>query len=135
MGKMPDGREMNWSDGGKSSLFLDSKSVGDEIEIMGPVGGNEYLGNGTFKLPGRTATVKNIGMMAGGTGLTPMLQVAQAVLRDPTDTSNLSLIYANKTADDILCRDLLDDLVAQSYGRFNVTYTLDFPPMGWKGKT
>merc|ERR1712050_502343 len=96
------------ADGGKGSLFLDSKRVGDEIEINGPIGVNEYLGRGTFKLPGRTVTVKKIGMMAGGTGLTPMLQVAQAIMRDPEDTSIVSLLYANKTTDDILCKDLLD---------------------------
>lgn len=55
-------------------LYLDSKKVGDYIDIMGPLGVNEYLGAGVFKLPGRTITVKHVGMMAGGTGLTPMLQ-------------------------------------------------------------
>merc|ERR1711920_876672 len=112
MGKMPDGREMNWSDGGKGSLFLDSKSVGDEIEISGPIGVNEYLGKGTFKLPGRTIATKSVGMLAGGTGLTPMLQVVQASLRDPADQTKFSLIYANKTEDDILCKDLLDQAAA-----------------------
>lgn len=132
---MPDGKQMVWADGGKGSLFLDSKKAGDEIEINGPVGVNEYLGRGTFKLPGRTITVKHIGMMAGGTGLTPMMQVAQAALRDSDDTCTFSLLYANKTADDILCRELLDELAETSRGRFKVNYTLDFPPEGWKGKT
>jgi len=132
--KMPDGKEMNWDDGGKMSLFLDSKKIGDYIDVMGPLGVNEYLGQGMFKLPGRTVTVKNVGMMAGGTGLTPMLQVAQAALRDPRDPCKFSLIYANKTEDDILCRDMLDDLAARYPDRFKLTYTLDFPPAGWQGK-
>merc|ERR1719350_819788 len=131
---MPDGKEMNWSDGGKMSLYLDSKKVGDTVDVMGPLGVNEYLGNGTFKLPGRTITVKTVGMLAGGTGLTPMLQVAQAALRDPDDKTELSLILANKTEDDILCKDMLDDLAQKHKGRFKVTYTLDFPPVNWKHK-
>ena len=44
------------------------------FKYQGPLGVNEYLGRGTFKLPGKTITVKHVGMMAGGTGITPMLQ-------------------------------------------------------------
>lgn len=53
------------------------------------------------------------GMLAGGTGITPMYQVARAVLQDPKDTTNFSLIFGNLTEDDILIRDLLDDLARQ----------------------
>jgi len=132
--KMPDGKEITWADGGKGSLDLDGKKPGDFIELSGPLGVNEYLGRGTFKLPGRTVTVRKVGMMAGGTGLTPMLQVAEAAMRDTGDSVTFSLIYANKTEDDILCRDLLDALVKRSGGRFRVHYTLDFPPAGWPHK-
>ncbi|CAE7620631.1 CYB5R1 [Symbiodinium sp. CCMP2456] len=133
--KMPDGKEMKWEDGGKMGLYLDSKKPGDWIEIAGPLGVNEYLGQGTFKLPGKTVTVKHIGMLAGGTGLTPMLQVVQAALRDASDSCNFYLIYANKTENDILCRDMLDDLARNSKGRFKLYYTLDFPPENWAHKT
>jgi len=132
--QMPDGKEVNWADGGKMGLYLDSKKVGEYIDVMGPLGVNEYLGQGKFKLPGRQVTVKQVGMMAGGTGLTPMLQVVAAALRDPEDKTMFSLIYANKTESDILCRDMLDDLVSKSRGRFLVTLTLDFPPANWKHK-
>lgn len=133
--KMPDGKETNWEDGGKMGLFLDSKKPGDWIDIMGPLGVNEYLGRGTFKLPGKTITVKHVGMMAGGTGITPMMQVVQAALRDSGDTCNFYLIYANKTESDILCREMLDDLAKSSKGRFKLYYTLDFPPANWQQKT
>jgi len=133
--KMPDGKEMKWDDGGKMSLFLDGKKTGDTVDIMGPLGANEYLGCGTFKLPGRTVSVKNVGMLSGGTGLTPMLQVAQQALQNPKDTTKFSLIYANKTEGDILCLDLLEDLAKKSNGRFKFTLSLDFPPPNWKGKT
>jgi len=132
--KMPDGKEIDWADGGKIGLYLDSKKVGDYIEINGPSGIIEYLGKGTFKLPGRTITTSHVGMMAGGTGITPMLQVMKAALRLPGDTCKYSLIYANKTTDDILVKDLLDEVVAESKGRMKVYYTLDFPPAGWDGK-
>ena len=63
-------------------------------------------------------------MIAGGTGITPMLQVIKAVLKDPGDRTQvlarahgvfasltlaelqLSLLFANQTEDDILCRSV-----------------------------
>mmetsp|Transcript_47258 Transcript_47258/g.145547 ORF Transcript_47258/g.145547 Transcript_47258/m.145547 type:complete len:330 (+) Transcript_47258:80-1069(+) len=132
--RMPAGKEVSWEDGGKGGLFLDRKEAGDFVEIKGPVGLIEYLGRGSFKLPGRTATVREVGMLAGGTGLTPMLQVVTAALRDTGDTCKFTLVYANKTEDDILCRDLLEEAARTSGGRFALHYTLDFPPEGWKHK-
>eukprot|EP00747_Dinoflagellata_sp_TGD_P166812 gnl/TRDRNA2_/TRDRNA2_190190_c0_seq1.p1 gnl/TRDRNA2_/TRDRNA2_190190_c0~~gnl/TRDRNA2_/TRDRNA2_190190_c0_seq1.p1 ORF type:complete len:319 (+),score=63.36 gnl/TRDRNA2_/TRDRNA2_190190_c0_seq1:79-1035(+) len=133
--KMPDGKEVSWEDGGKMSLYLDSKKVGDEIEVTGPIGLLHALGGGQYKLPGRIVTAKHVGMLAGGTGITPMLQLLQSSLLDPKDTVTYSLIYANKTEEDILVRDLLDDVAAKSSGRIKVTYTLDFPPANWTHKT
>jgi len=130
---MPDGRSTTWADGGKMSQFLKDKKAGDSLELMGPVGLVEYLGRGMFKLPGRTTEAKHVGMMAGGSGITPMLQVVNASLADPGDSTKFSLIYANKTEDDILVRDLLDEAAARSKGRFKIFYTLDFAPEGWKG--
>jgi cytochrome-b5 reductase len=133
--KMPDGRETTWTSGGKMGLHLDRLRVGDSIDINGPSGVYEYLGKGEFRIPGGTSvTVSHVGMMAGGTGITPMLQVVEAALRDPADFTQWSLIYANKTQDDILVRDLLEDAEHRSNGRFKVHYTLDFPPDGWEHK-
>jgi len=132
--KMPDGREITWEDGGKMSLHLNSLKVGQWIDINGPTGHIEYLGKGTFKLPGQSRTAKHVGMMAGGTGITPMLQVAAAALENPEDKTRFSLIYANKTEDDILVKDLLEEYEQRSEGRFKVHYTLDFPPEGWTQK-
>jgi len=128
---MPDGREVTWEDGGKMSRYLDSKQVGDKLEIMGPIGMHEYLGCGQFKVPGKVITSKKYGLLAGGAGITPMLQLVWAALHDPKDTCTFSMIYANKTEHDILCRDLIEEMIESSNGRFRVTYTVDFPPENW----
>lgn len=107
--------------------------VGDEIVISGPWGMNEYKGHGLFKIGSKEKQVKEVGMMAGGTGITPMLQVIAAILRDPTDKTKVSLIYANQTENDILVRDMLEELQAKHSDRFvNLWYTLDRPPKDWK---
>lgn len=84
-------------DGGKMSQYLGGLKPGDKVDVTGPVGTHTYLGNGKFKSGAKEHTCKKLGMMAGGTGLTPMLQVIAAVLKNPADTTQLYLIYANQT--------------------------------------
>ena len=55
-------------------------------------------------------------MIAGGTGITPMYQVAKALLQDPQEYTTISLIYANLSEADILIKDELDKL-ASTYAR------------------
>lgn len=133
--QMPDGREFHWPDGGKMGCYLDTLRAGQSIEVFGPVGVHHYLGQGRFKVPGRVVDTKHICMLAGGVGITPILQIVNAALRDPVDKCSLTLLYANKTYDDILARELLVEAEARSGGRFQVHYTLDFPPENWTGLT
>lgn len=72
-------------------------------------------------------------MIAGGTGITPMLQIIRAALKNPLDRTKLSLIYANVNFDDILLKQELDDLAAKHPSRFTVYYVLNNPPAGWIG--
>merc|ERR1712146_740242 len=76
-------------------------------------------------------TCKHLGMMAGGTGITPMLQIVAAIMKDPKDSTQVSLLYANQTEDDILVRDLLEGLCKQYPDRFKVWYTVDRPQPDW----
>ena len=50
-----------------------------------------------------------------------MLQVIKAVLRDPDDKTELALLYANQTPDDILLFDELQALAADP--RLRIHYT------------
>lgn len=63
------------------------------------------------------------GMIAGGSGITPMYQVAQAILRDPHDATKISLIYANVAEEDILLRKEFDAWSQDHSGRFKVAVT------------
>lgn len=58
--------------------------------------------------------------VAGGTGITPCYAVIKAALRDPADTTRLSLVFANNTEDDILLREELDELANNHPDRFHV---------------
>ncbi|KAJ3007086.1 hypothetical protein NUW54_g3681 [Trametes sanguinea] len=69
----------------------------------------------------------------GRTGITPMLQIIRAALKNPLDRTKLSLIYANVNPEDILLKKELDELAAKHSHRFRVYYVLNNPPPGWEG--
>ncbi|KAM5552319.1 hypothetical protein ABKV19_026932 [Rosa sericea] len=48
--------------------------------------------------------VRAFGMLAGGTGIAPMFQVARAIMENLSDRTNVHLIYANVTYEDILLK-------------------------------
>ena len=122
--------------GGKMSQYFESLRIGDCLKISGPYGKLEYLGRGEWKGSGKKFGRKTrIGLLAGGSGVTPMLQVIQAVLQDPKDETTISLLYANKMIDDIIVKKQLDAWSRESNGKFVVEYTLDDPPVGWTGRT
>ena len=80
----------------------------------------------------RPGLVRTFGMIAGGTGITPMLQIIRAILTNPADTTRVSLIFANVNEDDILLREDLDGL-SQKYSNFKLYYVLNNPPSNWTG--
>lgn len=72
-------------------------------------------------------------MIAGGTGITPMIQIIRAALRNPFDPTTISLIYANVNEEDILLKDDLEELLDVHELKFKIFYVLNNPPPGWKG--
>jgi cytochrome-b5 reductase len=87
-----------------------------------------YAGRGKFSIQAINHSAQKLGMIAGGTGLSPMLQIIRAILSDPEDSTVVHLIFANQTEEDIFMRSVLDDLPRD---RFHLWYTLDHPPTGW----
>ena len=62
-------------DGGKMSQHFESLKIGDTIDIKGPIGHFTYLGRGKFKLHNELRACESMGMICGGTGITPAFQV------------------------------------------------------------
>eukprot|EP00051_Salpingoeca_urceolata_P000855 m.36615 g.36615 ORF g.36615 m.36615 type:complete len:313 (-) comp11037_c0_seq2:104-1042(-) len=124
-------------EGGKMSQHLNSLAVGDKMVFKGPSGHVSYDGRGVLRTEHKRGVAptlkrcKRFAMIAGGTGLTPLLSIVRAILKDPSDKTQASLLFANKTIDDVMLKEELDSLAA-SDDRFSVWYTLDNPPDGWK---
>ncbi|KAL7174570.1 hypothetical protein ACSBR2_033753 [Camellia fascicularis] len=108
---------------GRMSHHFREMREGDYLAVKGPKGRFKYQ-------PGQ---VRAFGMLAGGTGITPMFQVARAILENPNDKTNINLIYANVTYEDILLKEELDNLACSFPNRFNVYYVLNQPSEGWDG--
>jgi len=110
---------------GNMSKYIDSLKRGDSLDFKGPIP----------KIPYTANMKKEIGMLAGGTGITPMYQVLLKILNNPADKTKVSLVFCNKTVDDILLKNELDSLAAKHPNRLKVYYMVDTAPAkgGWNG--
>ncbi|AET37616.1 cytochrome b5 reductase family protein Ecym_1385 [Eremothecium cymbalariae DBVPG len=107
---------------GKVSKWFASLKPGQCVEFKGPVGRFSYVTN----------SFKRIGMVTGGSAITPMLSVLNKIVTTPEDTTKVSLIYANETENDIMLKEELDEL-AKKYPNFEVHYVLSKPRGSWNG--
>jgi cytochrome-b5 reductase len=108
-------------DNGKLSPFIHALKVGSSLDIRGPTGRYRYQKN----------AFKRIGLIAGGSGLTPCLQVIRFLLESEEmkgDTTNMTLLFQNRTDDDVLLRDELEDLQKSNPSRFNVLFFITNSP-------
>eukprot|EP00640_Fibrocapsa_japonica_P003493 CAMPEP_0113943024 /NCGR_PEP_ID=MMETSP1339-20121228/16469_1 /TAXON_ID=94617 /ORGANISM="Fibrocapsa japonica" /LENGTH=308 /DNA_ID=CAMNT_0000947755 /DNA_START=89 /DNA_END=1015 /DNA_ORIENTATION=+ /assembly_acc=CAM_ASM_000762 len=123
--------------GGLMSQHLESLNIGDTIEMRGPKGHLTYKGHGKMAIAKRgeveTRYARQIGMIAGGTGITPMLQVMSAIVKEKSRV-DIWLLFANQTADDILVRSELEGMLKDNTN-IRLWYTLDRPPAGWPFST
>lgn len=110
-----------YPDGVLSGKYLANLQVGDEVEFRGPKGAMRY----------KPGFCKKLGMVAGGTGITPMYQLIRAICEDERDTTEISLIYANRTEADILLRDELEQFARKYPKNFKLWYMLDTAPENW----
>jgi len=111
--------------GGKMTEHIHSLKPGDELAIKGPIP----------KFPWKANQFESIGMVAGGSGITPMWQVMQTIDSNKDDKTKVVLLFSNVTEQDILLRKEFDDLAKRKPNQFKIVYNLDKPPKGWKGET
>ncbi|KAF5640552.1 NADH-cytochrome b5 reductase 1 [Fusarium sp. NRRL 52700] len=109
---------------GNISRHLATLKIGDSIKVKGPKGTMVYTPN----------MVRRFGMIAGGTGITPMLQIIKAIVRGRKsgDKTEVDLIFANVNPEDILLKEDIDRLVRED-DKLRVYYVLNNPPGTWDG--
>ncbi|KAF9430288.1 NADH-cytochrome b5 reductase [Podila epigama] len=106
---------------GQVSRFMHAARVGQKIEMRGPV----------MIWPASRPELEQydeIGMIAGGTGITAVLPVIHSVLTNRTKKTKLSLLFAAQSEEELYFRDELDQLAKSHSGQLRVVYTIDRLP-------
>lgn len=130
---------------GKMTQYLEQLAIGQSIDVSGPSGNLVYRGQGMFDIRTRkpepyvARRVRRLGMIAGGSGITPMYQILNEILKEQASSAagervdiNIWLLFANQTEQDILLRDELEQLAAANADRFKFWYTVDRDTPDWK---
>ncbi|MFF2249891.1 1,2-phenylacetyl-CoA epoxidase subunit PaaE [Streptomyces sp. NPDC058142] len=100
-----------------SSWLVDEVRPGDVIEVMAPTG----VFTPDLSTPGHHVLV------AAGSGVTPMLSIAESVLA-ADDRSRVTLFYGNRRTDSVMFADELADLKDLYPGRFQLAHVLSREP-------
>jgi ferredoxin-NADP reductase/DMSO/TMAO reductase YedYZ heme-binding membrane subunit len=98
---------------GTSSRYMhESVRVGDLIQLAAPSGQFVFTGKGE----------RGIVMIAGGVGITPLMSMLR-YLTDRAWPGAIHLVYSNKSLEDIIFRDEIENL-ARRHANLRVTFTL-----------
>jgi ring-1,2-phenylacetyl-CoA epoxidase subunit PaaE len=109
-------------EGGQFSTWvLDGLQVGDELEVLPPAG--------RFGPAVDPANAKRYGLVAAGSGITPVLSIAWTVL-DVEPRSEVVLVYGNRTSGDVMFLEDLADLKDRFPERLQVLHVLSREEQG-----
>jgi nitrate reductase (NAD(P)H) len=120
--------------GGAMSNILDCMPIGEEIEIRGPTGEIVYNGNSSFTISDKQYTFHKINLILGGSGITPGYSLIARAMLSEGDNTEIRVVDANKTEQDILLKEELDGFVDRSQEKLRVTHVLSYPGADWTGK-
>ncbi|KAI3438115.1 hypothetical protein D9Q98_000556 [Chlorella vulgaris] len=99
---------------GKMSQHVDKLKVGDSLDFKGPI----------MKISLDDLSKKaRLGLICGGSGLTPMIQVVEELYHQ-NKSIEVSMIYANVSEKDIIAKERLDALAKQNV-TFDIHYAVD----------
>jgi ring-1,2-phenylacetyl-CoA epoxidase subunit PaaE len=92
---------------------------GEVIEVMTPAG--------RFGTPVAPGNERHVGCLAAGSGITPVLSIVASILRcEPA--SRLTLVYGNRTSNDVMFLEELADLKNRYPSRFTLLHVLSAEP-------
>lgn len=112
------------ADGVVSSFLHERVRAGDTLSVLEPTG--------DFTLATDPALSRHVVMVAGGVGITPLVSLAETVLR-AEPASRVTLLTGNRCEQEIVFRKRLDALESEFRPRLVVRHALDDAPDGWTG--
>ncbi|KAG7126248.1 NADH-cytochrome b5 reductase 2 like protein [Verticillium longisporum] len=108
---------------GPMSTHMHDMTPGQRLDFKGPLPKYAWTAN----------KHEHIALVAGGTGITPMYQLARAIFNNPADKTKVTLVFGNVTEEDILLRKEFAELENTYPQRFRAFYVLDKPTGEWSG--
>lgn len=114
------------TDGVVSHHIVDNSRTGDTLSVLGP--------SGNFTLDAAHANSQHLLMVAGGSGITPIMSLIETFLRTGPD-GRVTLIYGNRNREDIIFAERLEALAREFRERLIVDHVLQAPPEDWEGGT
>ncbi|KAH3664161.1 hypothetical protein OGAPHI_004875 [Ogataea philodendri] len=105
-------------DGGKMSSHIFGLKPDDTLAFKGPI----------LKWKWAPNSYKEIYLLGGGTGITPLYQIIHEVLKNKEDKTKIKLLYGSKSLDDILLKKELDELAKKHPDQLKVSYFVDKAP-------
>ena len=90
--------------------------------------------SGQFVLATKPTLERTIAFVAGGVGITPLISLAETLLREEP-RSRAVLLCGNRSEDEIIFRERLGALESEFASRLVVRHALDQPPSNWSGVT
>jgi ring-1,2-phenylacetyl-CoA epoxidase subunit PaaE len=112
------------TDGLVSNFLNDYIRPGKTIEIMKPMG--------NFTCDFHSKNKKHFVMIAGGSGITPVISISKSVLINEPN-SKITLIYCNRSEEQIIFKNELEQLEDKYAGRLMVIHNLSNPSSTWTG--
>lgn len=107
-----------------SNYLLDNARVGQEIEIMAPLG--------NFNLPPDASQKRHIYLFGAGSGITPLMSMLKAVLTNEPQ-SRVTLVYGSRNEESVIFKDQLQKLEEQYPNRLAVEHVFSQPKSGQQG--
>lgn len=120
--------------GGTMSNILDCLQEGEKVEVKGPSGDIRYQGNGELFVDEKLFRFDRVTLILGGSGITPGYQLIAKILMTKEDTTQIRVIDANKSENDILLRQELDRFAQEYPDQFSITHVLSHPGEKWTGE-
>ena len=104
-------------EGGAMSNDLNDKAqVGDEVEIMEPMG--------MFTTSYSQGNNRKVAFFGGGSGITPLVSILRSILLKEPE-SEVTLIYGNRSEEFVIFKDLIQSLENTYQGRFRAIHILE----------
>lgn len=79
-------------------------------------------------------TFTRIGMLAAGSGITPMYQILLAADKYKDKCKEIVLFFGNRSSKDILLREELDKMHKNARFNFKLVLMIDHQEEGWQGE-